>query len=950
MDRKSTRLQFSKEELENSAVSKAASRAEKAADKADRAKAKLPADQVKTKGSKKLRYEEDIANERQAQLRFGKKEVSEKEAVGSEKLKGKSESKLKHSASASEKAFSRDGYGNDNNRETPKSGSRKGTSKTAASSDSLVREGKQPASVATSTDDFDMEAGKERQFTRNRKTAAKNAQAEKFGAKSTNAAKGTSGAAKTEAGASATEAPKVLKASRKLTDEPSSAARTASHLKFSDKNEVVKNPRLKGQPVTNTAGAALSGAVHKKISNSNEDDNEAVNAAQLASETAEAGSRFASDAGYSKKMRDYDKAVRLDQKADQANLKALYEADQAKNPEKYSNPISKWQQKRQIKKEYEVARAAASFRESAGGAEATGSTAKSTASGGKNLIQRLKDFAVEHSGFIKILLLLLLLVMFMTTMLQSCSTMFTGALTTVTATSWPSDDIDISKAEAYYVKLECELRKKIDKVPDTHSGSDEYNYDLADIGHDPSVLISYLSARFGGFKFADVKNEIERLFNLQYNLSITTSTENRTTTRTVNRGESLGSVVTSGYCNCSICCGRWAGGATASGVMPTANHTIAVDAHNPTVPMGTEIIMNGVLYKVEDTGNFDQYGVDFDVYYDSHSAASAHGHKTWEAYYVGGSGEAVTVTTNSNVTATTVKLTAKDLETICNREMTAEEKEIYGVYQTTHGNRMFFGTPVPYNWHENILYNYGYYYDAMGMRVKDSDDMVLSLPENVKVLSVMDGTVKSVSSDKVVLEDEHGYEISLSGLKNITVTRGAAVELGQQIAKVNSSLKLTISFKYRGTYFNPYFYMDTGTAVIASPAIASEKAAALINEAKKYLGTPYVWGGYSPSGFDCSGYVSYCLTHSGVKNTGHRTANGLLAISRRIPKEQLQPGDLVFFQGTYEVEGASHIGIYIGSGQYGAATFIHCGDPCQYGNLNSQYWIQHWLTAGRILD
>ena len=97
-------------------------------------------------------------------------------------------------------------------------------------------------------------------------------------------------------------------------------------------------------------------------------------------------------------------------------------------------------------------------------------------------------------------------------------------------------------------------------------------------------------------------------------------------------GESLGNVVTRGYCNCSICCGRWSGGPTASGAYPTANHTIAVDANNPIVPMVTKGIMNGVEYTVEDTGNFARYGVAFDVYYDSHSAASAHGHQTWEAF------------------------------------------------------------------------------------------------------------------------------------------------------------------------------------------------------------------------------------------------------------------------------------------------------------------------------
>ena len=87
------------------------------------------------------------------------------------------------------------------------------------------------------------------------------------------------------------------------------------------------------------------------------------------------------------------------------------------------------------------------------------------------------------------------------------------------------------------------------------------------------------------------------------------SFENTTITTTIKAGESLGNVVTSGYCQCSICCGQWAGGPTASGVMPKPDHTIAVDAQNPFVPMGTRIIMNGIEYTVEDTGAFDRYGV-----------------------------------------------------------------------------------------------------------------------------------------------------------------------------------------------------------------------------------------------------------------------------------------------------------------------------------------------------
>lgn len=122
------------------------------------------------------------------------------------------------------------------------------------------------------------------------------------------------------------------------------------------------------------------------------------------------------------------------------------------------------------------------------------------------------------------------------------------------------------------------------------------------------------------------------------------SFEDTTVTTTIQAGQSLGNVVTSAYCSCPICCGVWSGGPTASGAMPTANHTLAVDAANPFVPMGTKIIMNGTEYVVEDTGNFDQYGVQFDIYFDDHTTASNWGHQTMEAFLADGDENTISVT------------------------------------------------------------------------------------------------------------------------------------------------------------------------------------------------------------------------------------------------------------------------------------------------------------------
>ena len=122
-----------------------------------------------------------------------------------------------------------------------------------------------------------------------------------------------------------------------------------------------------------------------------------------------------------------------------------------------------------------------------------------------------------------------------------------------------------------------------------------------------------------------------------------------------------------------------------------------------------------------------------------------------------------------------------------------------------------------------------------------------------------------------------------------------------------------------------------------------EKFAALITEAEKYLGYPYVWGGSNPdTSFDCSGFVSYVLTNSGLVNTGRLGAQGLYNVCTPVSKANAQPGDLIFFVGTYDTPGVSHVGIYVGDG-----VMIHCGDPIQYTSINSSYWQQHFYAFGR---
>lgn len=119
----------------------------------------------------------------------------------------------------------------------------------------------------------------------------------------------------------------------------------------------------------------------------------------------------------------------------------------------------------------------------------------------------------------------------------------------------------------------------------------------------------------------------------------------------------------------------------------------------------------------------------------------------------------------------------------------------------------------------------------------------------------------------------------------------------------------------------------------------------MLREAEKYLGYPYVWGGSSPdTSFDCSGFVSYVINNCGNGwNVGRQTANGLLSKCTRVSATDAKPGDLIFFQGTYDVQGASHVGIYVGDGM-----MLHCGNPIQYTSINSNFWQDHFYTYGRL--
>ena len=144
-------------------------------------------------------------------------------------------------------------------------------------------------------------------------------------------------------------------------------------------------------------------------------------------------------------------------------------------------------------------------------------------------------------------------------------------------------------------------------------------------------------------------------------------------------------------------------------------------------------------------------------------------------------------------------------------------------------------------------------------------------------------------------------------------------------------------------YVDKYINTEYERYQIPPEALSDAKFAAMIKEAEKYLGFPYVWGGASPStSFDCSGFVSWVINHSGW-SFGRLTAEGLRQKCIRVSPDNAKPGDLIFFEKTYNTAGASHVGIYVGNGM-----MIHCGDPIQYASVNSNYFRSHFMMYGRL--
>ena len=293
-------------------------------------------------------------------------------------------------------------------------------------------------------------------------------------------------------------------------------------------------PSKLSHTVRDVPGNAVAGKLHQEIRKT-EDDNVGVESAHKSEEAVETGVHLAREGYRSHKLKPYRKAAQAERKLEKANIEALFQKSVYENPASASNPLSHWQQKQQIKKQYAAAkRAAQSGGSAAGAAQKTGKAAKTV----KEKAQQAGAYVMRHKKGFGIALGLFLIVCLLLNTMSSCSMMAQSIGSAISGTTDPSDDPELVAVEADYAAKEAALQAEIDNIESSHPGYDEYRYDLDMIGHAPHELAAYLSAVLQGYTRASAQAELERIFAAQYQLTLTEEVEvrYRTETRTDSEG------------------------------------------------------------------------------------------------------------------------------------------------------------------------------------------------------------------------------------------------------------------------------------------------------------------------------------------------------------------------------------------------------------------------------
>lgn len=503
-----------------------------------------------------------------------------------------------------------------------------------------------------------------------------------------------------------------------------------------------------------------------------------------------------------------------------------------------------------------------------------------TKNGAVTVARKLQEFARKNAGLLVTLGIMALLLMMIMVSVSSCGAMFADTQSTILAASYLSKPKEIDAADLQLTRLELDLQNEIDRVETDYPGYDEYSYNLGAIGHNPFTLISYLSAVHTEFTASEVESEIQALFDEMYTLTLTPDTETRTRT-----------------------------------VTKTGTRTVT----DPVTGEETE-----EEYEYEEEEEYE-------------------------------------------VSILRVTLIAIPLESLVSGKMDTEQAEIFAMYRETGGLLQEFASPLDLYWYYYVSSYYGYRKNPSTGNEEFHRGVDIAVPTGTTVYAAHDGTVTAAAYDShygnyVVIEID-GYTTKYAHMDSISVSAGQEVEKGAVIGTTGNTGSSTgshlhIECLYGGEYYNPLFYFDVGEGTLygetpgglpgnAIPPDAYDDASvqALMEEAAKYLGFPYVWGGSSPStSFDCSGFVCWVFTNSGVHNLPRTTAQGIYDQCTPVSASDAKAGDIIFFTGTYNSAGAvSHVGIYCGNG-----TMIHCGDPISYASINSSYWQSHFYSFGRL--
>ena len=636
-------------------------------------------------------------------------------------------------------------------------------------------------------------------------------------------------------------------------------------------------------PVKMFAGrmeAESANYAHGKIAEV-EKENSGVEAAHKTEQRVEEVYHFVKRHHKSKLQRQHEKVAKLEKKQFQAEVNFQYQKFLEENPQMNEKTLKKQLQKRMQKQR--IKREYAKAKRAGQSAKTAKEATVQTANAATMVAKKIQELASRNvSLFITIGIFALILIMLMTA-ISSCGAMFSDGMSTTMAGSYMSVPAEIDAADLAFSELEMELQKEINAIETDYPDYDEYRYNLDAIGHDPFALISYLSAVYTEFTASEVQSDIESLFEEMYELTITPTTETRT--RTVTR---------------------------------TGTRTV-------TDPETGEEVEEEYEYEEE------------------------------EEY---------------TVTILEVTLSVTDLSEIVAGHMNEEQKELYAFYNETHGLIQQFYSPLDLYWYQYISSYYGYRINPITGAEQLHRGVDIAVPTGTTVYAAMDGTVTTAAYDAsygnyVVIENSEGYCTKYAHMDTLSVSAGQTITHGTVIGTTGNTGSSTgshlhIECMYNGEYYNPLFYFDAGEETLygeapsggsgggnVTPPESYDDATvqALMEEAAKYLGYPYVWGGSSPStSFDCSGYVCWVFTNSGVHNLPRTTAQGIYDQCTPVSVADAKAGDIIFFTGTYNSSGpVSHVGIYCGDG-----VMIHCGDPIKYASINTSYWQSHFYSFGRL--